>query len=105
MRKAFLAGLLGGAAISAYLAFYKGRELAGRGKALAQSLAEGGTDLENYLASQGTDLATELERIAQVEVTNSAKQTAENYMSTVYGLTPGRIERIGVIGAALKDRF
>jgi hypothetical protein len=102
MRWAFIAGLVGGGFVTGFLAFQKGRELAGRGKALAQSLADGGSDLEAYLASQGTSLAAELERIAREEVTRSATQTAEEYMGTVYGLTPERIARIGALGSAFE---
>jgi hypothetical protein len=105
MGRAFLAGLLGGGAIAAYRAYQKGRELSGRGKALAQNLAEGGADLESYLVAQGSSIESELTQLAQEEATRVARASADQYMSDIYGLTPQRIERIGVIGAALKDRL
>jgi hypothetical protein len=101
MTRAFLAGLLGGGVLAAYLAYQKGRELGGRGKALAQNLAEGGSDLESYLVAQGGAIESELTQLAQEEATRAARTAADQYMSQVYGLTPERIRRLGILGAAL----
>lgn len=105
MRAAFLAGFIGGGLVAGFLIYQKGRELSGRGKALAQNLAEGGADLESYLLTQGSDLAADLERLALEESTRVARVSADQYMSDVYGLTPERMARIGVLGTALEGMF
>ena len=101
MRAAFFAGLGAGIVIAGYLAYFKGQELSGRGKAIAQNLADGGSNLETYLVAQGTSLQRELQTLAKEEATLVAQTSAEQYMGDIYGLTPQRITRIGVIGAAL----
>jgi hypothetical protein len=55
--------------------------------------------------AQGSSIESELTQLAQEEATRVARASADQYMSDIYGLTPQRIERIGVIGAALKDRL
>ncbi len=97
----FIAGFVAGGLIAGVLASNKARELTGRGKALAQNLAEGGADLESYLVSQGTAIGGQMERLAQDEVTRVARSTADRYMAQVYGLTPQRIESMTRLGAAL----
>ncbi len=97
----FIAGLIAGGALAAVLMVNKGRELTGRGNALAQNLAEGGADLESYLMSRGTAIGAEMESMAADEVTRVARESADRYMATVYGLTPERILAIGRLGTAL----
>ena len=87
----FVAGLIAGGTLAAVFAVNKGRELTGRGNALAQNLAEGGADLESYLVSRGTAIGAEMERIANDEVTRLARESADRYMAEIYGLTPERI--------------
>jgi hypothetical protein len=92
--------VIGGIAAAAF-GMTKGQELTLQGRRLATSLGRQGAELETYLASQGTRLSAELERLAQAEAERSARQSADDYMARVFGLTPERIAGISRLSSAI----
>lgn len=81
-KAAFWTGLAFGTGIVAFLLFDKANDLARRGGAISAGL----------------------QAVARKEVERVAKESADQYMADVYGLTPRRIEEIGRIAQSFEAR-
>lgn len=102
--KALAGGTIAGGAVLAVCVLTKIKKYEARVKSVQAAIESGHAATTIDAALMGTQIrAIELEIKNKVEaaIAASAAQTAEQYMSNVYGLTPARITAIGDLARRL----